>query len=108
MTVFDEQMMHSVFSNIVSNNIRYAKSKVEVHVIKNSKFISIKISDDGEPILEENIIHVFDRFYKGKNGQNGIGLALAKEYIELHDGNIRVISNKEETAFLINIPNIKK
>jgi signal transduction histidine kinase len=108
MTVFDEQMMHSVFSNIVSNNIRYAKSKVEVHVIKNSKFISIKISDDGEPILEENIIHVFDRFYKGKNGQNGIGLALAKEYIELHDGNIRVISNEEETAFLINIPNIKK
>lgn len=104
----DENMIHSVLSNIVSNNIRYAESFVKITALKSSENIIIKISDDGEKIDEDGMKHVFDRFYKGQKGQTGIGLSLAKEYVELHKGKLYLTSNEKETCFIIQIPIIVK
>lgn len=107
MTNCDENMIHSVLSNIVSNNIRYAKSFVKIEALKSFDNIIIKISDDGEEIDASGIAHIFDRFYKGKKGQTGIGLSLSKEYVELHKGKIHLTSNEKETCFVIELPLIK-
>lgn len=48
--------------------------------------------------------HLFERFYKGKGGHFGIGLAITKEIVERHKGTITVISNAQETSFIIYLP----
>ena len=50
----------------------------------------IAISDDGDGIDKDDLPHVFERFYTGKKGNTGIGLALTKEIIKMHGGEIRV------------------
>ena len=49
----------------------------------------IRICDDGNGINEGDLPHMFDRFYKGKNGKHGLGLAIAKAAVEQHQGTIR-------------------
>jgi len=51
--------------------------------------VTIRIQDDGDGIAEEDLPHIFDRFYMGKSGKSGIGLALTKEIVHLHKGTIR-------------------
>ena len=66
--------------------------------------ISIRIQDDGDGIAEEDIPHIFDRFYMGRSGKSGIGLALTKEIIHLHRGTIRAYNGETGAAFEISIP----
>ncbi|CDD09504.1 his Kinase A (Phosphoacceptor) domain./Histidine kinase-DNA gyrase B-and HSP90-like ATPase [Clostridium sp. CAG:349] len=47
------------------------------------------IYDDGDGIDKDDLPHVFERFYTGKKGNTGIGLALTKEIIKMHGGEIR-------------------
>ena len=58
-------------------------------------YVSIDIIDNGKGICNEDMKHIFDRFYKKNNNSNnfGIGLSLAKEIIERDNGTIRVNSN---------------
>lgn len=51
------------------------------------------ISDDGDGIDKDDLPHVFERFYTGKKGNTGIGLALTKEIIKMHGGEIRARNN---------------
>ena len=55
-------------------------------------------------IAEENIPHIFDRFYMGRSGKSGIGLALTKEIVHLHKGTIRARNGDTGAVFEISIP----
>ena len=59
---------------------------------------------DGDGIAEEDIPHIFDRFYMGRSGKSGIGLALTKEIIHLHRGTIRAYNGETGAVFEISIP----
>ena len=64
----------------------------------------ITITDYGEGISKEDIPHIFERFYRGKNSANesiGIGLSLSKTIIESNNGIIAVESNNNKTTFTI-------
>ncbi len=76
------------FMNVISNGIRYAKSKVEVTLEKSGKSVSVTVRDDGDGIDAEDMPHIFDRFYKGKNGKHGIGLSIAKTIMDAHGGTL--------------------
>lgn len=76
----DQEQFEHAISNIISNAIKYAKSTIEISF--NGSELSIW-NDTGE-ISDDELKHIFDRFYSGKNGNTGIGLALAKDIIELH------------------------
>lgn len=84
----DEDMLEKVFSNILSNGIRHCKSEVKITCTPYSRFVMVKFHDDGNGISDEDLPHIFDRFYKGENGSTGIGLALAQELVKLHGGTI--------------------
>lgn len=84
----DEDMLEKVFSNILSNGIRHCKSEVQITCTPYSRFVMVKFHDDGNGISDEDLPHIFDRFYKGENGSTGIGLALAQELVKLHGGTI--------------------
>lgn len=97
----DEKLLERAFTNILSNAVRYAKTQISISgkLIENQ--LQITISNDGEAISEQDQEHLFERFYKGKGGHFGIGLAITKEIVERHKGTITVISNAQETSFII-------
>ncbi len=94
-------------TNILKNCIEYSyqNSKIEVTYEENRLYSKIIIRDYGIGIKEEDLKHLFERFYKGKNASSdsvGIGLALAKTIIEHSHGYINVESKlREGTTFII-------
>lgn len=81
--------------NIAKNAIEHANSEVIVDISENDVYTKIEITDDGQGIEEEDIKHIFERFYKASNSSEnsiGIGLSLAKDIIEKQNGYITVES----------------
>lgn len=71
---------------------------------QNPLYTEMMIHDEGEGFVKEDIPHLFERFYRGKNAQGGgvgIGLALAKEIVERQNGTIRAENRKEGGACFI-------
>lgn len=102
---YDESLMYSVLSNIIINNLRYASSIINISSEQVKNEILIHISNDGTIINPQVLPNLFNRFYKGEEGQTGIGLSLSMEYMKLHDGNIKVVSSEEKTTFTVSLPN---
>lgn len=96
----DERMIFSTFSNILTNALRYAEREISVRIEKQDKTI-IRFINDGVSISDEEIAHIFDRFYKGDKGQTGLGMALAQEYVNLHGGEISAAARDNRTEFVI-------
>ncbi|WP_087974503.1 sensor histidine kinase [Oceanobacillus rekensis] len=88
--VADEEKMLRAVLNIVINGIRHAKSEVSIQVMKKKQIIAILVEDDGEGVSSEEAAHIFHRFVKGKNGETGLGLAIARAIIEQANGTISV------------------
>ena len=92
-------------NSLISNCIRFAKSEVFIQIKPVTKGVCFTISDDGPGIHEEDLIHIFDRFYKGKKGKHGLGLSIAKRIVELCRGEILVESKLGEgSRFTVNLP----
>lgn len=102
----DEAMLYSAFSNILSNDVRYAKSFIRVSatpVRDHDPQVMLSFENDGETVSAEDMEHIFDRFYTGKKGQTGIGMALAQGYVKLHGSEIHVCVRNDNTVFEIRI-----
>lgn len=101
----DEDKLLRAFTNILSNCIRYANSTVNIR-IENlpESLIQVVISDDGPGIDANELPNIFDRFYKGKKGNVGLGLAISKNVIEKHNGKITAQNSKCGAMFTIVLP----
>lgn len=111
----DPRQMEKVIDNLISNAIKFTPEAgtVTVDISKKSPLsntIDMSVKDTGIGIDKENIHHIFDRFYQiTKPGERfnqgtGIGLAFAKEIIELHKGNILVKSKPlEGSEFIVQL-----
>ena len=97
----DEDMLFSAFSNILSNCVRYAQDRITITAVQQKSLaaLTVRISNDGQLISEQDMAHLFEQFYKGAGGQTGIGMALSLEYIRLHQGNISVSVHEGNTLF---------
>ena len=100
----DDTQMRRAVTNILTNGLRYARSQLHLTCHADKRHVTIRIQDDGDGIAEADLPHIFDRFYMGKNGKSGIGLALAKEIIHLHKGTIRAYNGDSGAVFEISIP----
>ena len=100
----DDTQLRRAVTNILSNGVRYARSELRLTCRADKRHVTIRIQDDGDGIAEEDIPHIFDRFYMGRSGKSGIGLALAKEIIHLHRGTIRAYNGETGAVFEISIP----
>lgn len=100
----DEMRITQVVYNLLSNAIRYtsAEGKVEASTalvkLESQDYIAISIGDNGKGISAEDLPHVFEHFYRAdfardrKSGGSGIGLAIVKQLIEVHGGQVAVKS----------------
>ncbi|MGP1442270.1 MAG: sensor histidine kinase [Anaerovoracaceae bacterium] len=95
----DEELIEKVVDNILSNAYRYARSKVGASLRSTGEFTIIDITDDGDGIDPVDLDHIFERFYKGKGGNFGIGLSLASDIMKKHGGRIDVKSESGFTCF---------
>lgn len=86
----DQEKLLRALLNITFNGIRHAKTQVTIRVRTKAGATFIMIEDDGEGVAEELIPHMFHRFVKGKNGETGLGLAIARAIVERSGGTITV------------------
>jgi len=107
----DRDKLEIVLNNLISNAFKYVADSgvVEVSLYEEEEELLISVSDNGPGIKSTEIKHIFDRFYRTghdeKNGSTGIGLDLAKRYIELHHGSITVSSEPNvNTEFVVALP----
>lgn len=84
----DEQNLHRVFLNLLSNCIRHAQNTVSINITSNEKFIRVSIKDDGKGFTQNDLDNLFKRHYKGDSGEFGIGLSIVKAILDCHNANI--------------------
>ena len=110
----DTVLMNRVISNLVENAIKYAgKGKtISVKTWDDPTWVYIEVKDNGLGIRQEDLAHIFDKFYRVKNDSthaikgSGLGLFLVKYFIELHNGVISATSQLGEgTSFIIKLKN---
>ena len=100
----DDTRLRRAVTNILSNGVRYARSQLRLTCRADKRHVTIRIQDDGDGIAEEDLPHIFDRFYMGRSGKSGIGLALTKEIVHLHRGTIRAYNGDSGAVFEITLP----
>ncbi|MFK7933128.1 MAG: response regulator, partial [Saprospiraceae bacterium] len=111
---FDLDKLEKIFTNLLSNAFKFTPKygKVqfltEVKIEKTQTFLTVHIANSGASLSPTEIASIFDRFYQNQSAEDGsvgsgIGLALVKELVELHDGTIEVDSNSEWTTFTVQL-----
>ena len=114
LTVYlDRDKIEKIINNLLSNAFKFTSEggKVDVKVDKTEDSVEIEISDNGIGISRDRLEHIFNRFYQVDGNQTrehegtGIGLALTKELVELHKGEIHVESEESKgTTFFVKLP----
>lgn len=99
---------------LLDNAIKYSpeKSAVEITAQKTDGIIKIFVKDQGIGMAKEEVLHIFDRFYRAdtarskiNSGGYGLGLSIAKKIVELHHGTIMVESEiGKGSTFIVNLP----
>lgn len=108
----DPQRLVQVFFNLLTNALKYGgeDSAIQVSVHVDNGAVYTQVTDHGPGIPEEEIPQIFQRYYRGKSVESegmgiGLGLAIAREIIEQHGGEINVKSDKSEgTCFWFRLP----
>ncbi len=89
MPAIREQDAQRLFGNLISNAVRYADKEIRLSCHSIGGRAIVRVADDGSGIAEEDLPHIFERFYKGKDGKHGIGLAIARSVAEAYHGSLR-------------------
>ena len=107
----NEEFLYQVWLNLMDNAIKYSRknSNIRVYLKNDNAGQTIMISDEGIGMTEDVADRIFDKFYQSdtsrKTKGNGLGLALAKQIIELHHGTIKVNSSPNKGSnFKIFLP----
>ena len=109
----DEVKMTLIMTNLVENAIKYNREHGWVKVVLDAdhQYFTLQVSDSGIGIPEEDLPHVYERFYRADKshsreiGGTGLGLAITKSAVLLHRGSISVTSKLGEgSTFTVKIP----
>ncbi|HHY81175.1 MAG TPA: HAMP domain-containing histidine kinase [Clostridiales bacterium] len=108
----DADKLARVFNNILKNAIAYSyeNSVINISAEQQDKYIVISFTNKGNPIPQAKLDTIFEKFYRldsaraTNTGGAGLGLAIAKEIVNAHDGTISVESNTENTTFTVKLP----
>ena len=106
----NEALIMRMIDNLLSNALKYAQTEVKVCLSKRNRII-LEVADDGIGINDAEKKHIWDRFYKvdksrttTEDNSSGLGLSITKKIVELHDGKIAVLDNKQKgTRFVVNL-----
>jgi len=109
----DAQRIEQVLRNLLSNALRYTPphGTVSVQLAREGNFARVQVRDTGAGIAPKDLAHVFERFWRADKsrsraqGNAGLGLAIAKQWVEAHGGQIGVTSVPQQgSAFWFTLP----
>lgn len=109
----DHDLLSQVWTNLLGNSIKFSKddSVITVSITQELNNVTVRISDTGIGISPEDQERIFERFFKAdrshsrKYGGSGMGLAIVKQIVSLHQGDIRVESEPGTgTTFIVTLP----
>lgn len=112
----DRDLIYRVVYNLIDNAVKFVneEGKLTIRSDVQGKMAYFSIRNTGSSIPEEDLPHVFDRFYKVDRSRSmdrtgaGLGLYFVKSIVILHGGDISVRSNNNETEFSFTIPAVLK
>jgi two-component system, NtrC family, sensor histidine kinase HydH len=111
MIACDQEQIMQVLLNLLLNAIQILDEggKIEVTVRQLSKHVEIKVADNGPGIAEEQRSQVFDPFFSKRSGGIGLGLAVVRQIVNAHHGEISVgESDMQGAEFRVLLPNLKE
>lgn len=106
----NEELIRQVWINILDNAIKYADEKglIDITITQESNKIYVAIKNTGSELSTETQKRIFDKFYQGDTSHSsegtGIGLAISKIIVELHNGTIYVVSGANHVIFTVELP----
>ena len=103
----DPDRLCQVIINLISNSIKAIASggRITIVAFSESGRVCIEITDNGCGISEEDLPYIFERFYKGRSGGLGLGLAIVQELVATHGGSVSVRSEVSSgTTFRVVLP----
>jgi len=107
----DTDKVEKILFNLLSNAFKFTPvgGLIDFKAEIINGMIQVTVQDSGRGIPDEQLVHVFDRFYQGKQYYSdeqgtGIGLALTKELVELHEGKIWAESRQVGACFILQLP----
>lgn len=109
----DETRLMQVLGNLITNALRYTPEggQVTLNAARDGDRMVLQVSDTGSGIAAEDLPKVFDRFYRGdsarseQGGESGLGLAIARAYVQAHGGEINAVSQPGQgSTFTIRLP----
>ncbi len=108
----DPDKLARVFDNVLRNAVSYSTpgGQVAIQAGRSGSAVEVVVSNEGLEIPEGELARIFQKFYRldaarsSRTGGAGLGLAIAKEIVELHGGSIRAESTGKVTSFVITLP----
>jgi two-component system OmpR family sensor kinase len=112
----DEERLKQLLFILLDNAVKYARpapdGKITLQLDRQHEYAIIEVIDNGEGIAEDDLVHIFDSFYRGRyrkssNGTTGagLGLAIAQAIVRAHHGSISVQSELNKgTVFKVELP----
>lgn len=108
-TEADGNLLIRVFENLLSNALKYGtkKKQIDISATLENNNILVEVTSYGNPIPSMDLPHIFERFYQVDKSRgihsesSGLGLAIAKSIVEIHEGEIQVVSDEEKTVFSV-------
>ncbi len=113
----DRDLLSLVFYNLIENAVKFTApaDSVEVRALEDGKSIVVEVADSGPGIPPDDIYRIFEELYRGVNARgtegSGLGLALARRIVSLHNGSMEVRSRQDDlhgTVFTVRLPVAKK
>jgi signal transduction histidine kinase len=109
----DPELIKQVLSNLLENAIKYCSegSKVLIKTAESAGYVRVEFHDNGPGIIEDELPNIFMKFFRSRNAKvspikgSGLGLYLAKYFVELHKGRIFVTSSVGKgSTFTVELP----
>jgi len=92
--------------NLISNAIRHATGTITLECYTIGAKATMRVLDDGPGFEPEALPHIFERFFKGKNGLTGIGLSIVKSVVEQHKGTATAENGEKGAIMTITLPRV--
>jgi signal transduction histidine kinase len=115
--LIDKDKVMQVVINLLSNAVKFTEPPnglIVLRVINTGEFLEISVNDNGKGISHEYQQLIFEKFFQARNQTvrkpkgSGLGLAICKKIVELHGGEIKVLSESGKGAtFVFTIPKLK-
>ncbi len=108
----DPVLIRRALANLLSNALRYGApaAQVIISTMASEEGIAVSVHNQGEPIAAEHLPRLFERFYRCDPSRNqpddsgGLGLAIVRSIMQLHDGQVTVDSRQSGTCFSLVFP----